>query len=58
MAGGGGAGSSAQQLNSPWGVYVDSSSSVWVVDRGNHRVQQWPLGNDYPKDIYIFQYNN
>jgi hypothetical protein len=25
-------------LNSPWGVFVDSSGNVWVADTSNHRV--------------------
>jgi len=47
MAGGSGAGSTSSQLNSPWGVYVDSSYAVYVVDRSNHRVQKWPMGKYY-----------
>ena len=44
MAGGSGAGSSAEKLNSPWGVYVDSSNTLFVVDRSNHRIQKWTIG--------------
>ena len=44
MAGGNGAGNTADKLNGPWGVYVDSSQGVYVVDRNNHRVQYWPSG--------------
>ncbi len=44
MAGGNGAGSTPDKLNSPWGVYVDVNGTVYVVDRGNHRVQKWNIG--------------
>jgi len=44
VAGGNGAGSSVSQLNSPWGVHVDVNGSIYVVDRGNHRVQKWNIG--------------
>ncbi|CAF4902345.1 unnamed protein product, partial [Rotaria sp. Silwood1] len=40
-------GSSSVHLNSPWGIHVDSNSTLYVVDRGNHRVQQWIRGNTY-----------
>ncbi len=43
-AGGNGAGSTPDKLNSPWGVYVDVNGSIYVVDRGNHRVQLWISG--------------
>ncbi|CAF2697913.1 unnamed protein product [Rotaria sp. Silwood2] len=44
VAGGNGLGSTSDKLNGPWGIYVDSSNTVYVVDRGNHRVQQWVSG--------------
>jgi len=44
VAGGNGAGSAANQLSAPWGIYVDSFSSVYVVDRSNNRVQYWSSG--------------
>ena len=47
VAGGNGAGSTNDKLSSPWGVYVDVNASVYVVDRGNHRVQKWDLGKDH-----------
>jgi hypothetical protein len=47
VAGGNGAGSSADKLSGPWGIYVDSSNSVYIVDRNNHRVQRWNLGKYY-----------
>ncbi|CAF4604634.1 unnamed protein product, partial [Rotaria socialis] len=44
VAGGNGAGNTADKLSSPWGVYVDVNASIYVVDRGNHRVQMWSPG--------------
>ncbi|CAF4815581.1 unnamed protein product, partial [Rotaria sp. Silwood1] len=44
VAGGNGAGSTADKLSSPWGVYVDGNRAIFVVDRGNHRVQKWDAG--------------
>ena len=43
MAGGNGAGSTADKLSSPWGIFVHNNAS-YIVDRGNHRVQQWDFG--------------
>lgn len=47
MAGGAGAGSTAEKLNCPWGVYVDSNQTLYVVDQANHRVQQWIYGKSF-----------
>jgi hypothetical protein len=44
VAGGNGAGSTSDKLSAPWGVYVDINATVYVVDRGNHRVQKWTNG--------------
>ena len=44
MAGGNGAGSTADKINAPWGIYVDSNNAMFIVDRGNHRVQRWASG--------------
>lgn len=51
VAGGNGAGATADKLNAPWGVYVDSNNAVYVVDRNNHRVQKWNLG------MFFFLFN-
>ena len=48
VAGGNGAGSTADKLNSPWGIYVDNGAAVYVVDRNNHRIQKWPPGKTHP----------
>ncbi|CAF4516191.1 unnamed protein product, partial [Rotaria socialis] len=44
VAGGNGAGSTPDKLNAPWGIYVDNTSGIYIVDQGNHRVQYWPSG--------------
>ncbi|CAF1116879.1 unnamed protein product [Rotaria sordida] len=46
VAGGNGVGSSADKLNSPWGIYVNANGSIYIVDRGNHRVQLWIVGGN------------
>lgn len=46
MAGGNGAGNTADRLNSPWGVHVDSTNALYIVDRSNHRIQKWILGKN------------
>ncbi|CAF1441000.1 unnamed protein product, partial [Didymodactylos carnosus] len=44
VAGTGMAGSSLNQLNTPWNIYVDESDNdaLYVADYGNHRVMKWP----------------
>lgn len=44
VAGGNGAGNTPDKLNGPWGIYVDSSNRIYIVDRVNHRVQRWTTG--------------
>ncbi|CAF4993534.1 unnamed protein product, partial [Rotaria sp. Silwood1] len=44
VAGGNGAGSSSERLYNPWGIYVDSNQTMYIVDRTNHRVQLWLNG--------------
>ena len=44
MAGGYGAGSGINQLSGPWGLYVDDDQTVYVADRGNHRIVEWKSG--------------
>ena len=45
VAGGNGNGNTAEKLNSPWGVIVDINGSIYVSDRGNHRIQKWDTGS-------------
>ena len=46
IAGNNGAGSASNQLNNPMGIFIDvnNASILYVVDSGNHRVQQWTIG--------------
>ncbi|CAF1292333.1 unnamed protein product, partial [Rotaria sordida] len=44
VAGGNGRGTKLYQLKYPWGIYADSSRTVYVVDQGNHRVMMWASG--------------
>ena len=41
VAGGNGAGDAPNQLNSAYGVFVDSNNVVFVTDYNNHRVVKW-----------------
>ncbi|CAF4187301.1 unnamed protein product, partial [Adineta steineri] len=43
VAGGNGAGSGANQFNSPRSILVDSSGTLYISDGNNNRVQRWPL---------------
>ena len=40
-AGTGTNGSAANQLSSPWGIFVDIDLSLYVADTGNHRIQRF-----------------
>ncbi|GAB3493261.1 hypothetical protein GCM10027341_08350 [Spirosoma knui] len=42
VAGGNGAGSGANQLNRPLGIYVDGTDNLYVSDADNHRIQKFP----------------
>ena len=44
IAGGNNSGNSLNQLNRPWGIYVDSSETVYVADSYNHRIMKWLSG--------------
>lgn len=44
VAGGAGSGATSDKLWGPWGIYVDSNDQLYVVDRNNHRVQRWVVG--------------
>lgn len=41
----GGSGSGANQLKNPYGLGLDSSNSLYVVDRLNNRVQKYESGS-------------
>ncbi|CAF4947046.1 unnamed protein product, partial [Rotaria socialis] len=51
IAGGNGAGSTPDKLNAPWGIYVDNTSGIYIVDRGNHRVQYWSYGASFGSTV-------
>ncbi|CAF4729948.1 unnamed protein product [Rotaria sp. Silwood1] len=67
VAGGNGLGSTSDKLNGPWGIYLDSSNTLYVVDRGNHRVQKWTsgaavgitvAGSTSDPGPWVYQFNN
>ncbi|CAF3928913.1 unnamed protein product, partial [Didymodactylos carnosus] len=43
-AGDQGEGNGLTQLSYPEGVVVDQLGTVYVTDRGNHRIMRWPRG--------------
>ena len=45
VAGGNGAGSGTNQLNEPFGVFVDATGDVFVADSKNSRIQKFKLGS-------------
>ncbi|CAF2940314.1 unnamed protein product [Rotaria sp. Silwood2] len=40
-------GSSASQLSSPYGVYVNAVGTLYVADSGNSRIQRWNKGASF-----------
>lgn len=45
IAGGNGAGSAANQLNTPGTLFLDAMRNIYVADRGNNRIQKFPSGS-------------
>ncbi len=45
VAGGNGADTAADQLYSPYGIYVDHAGDVYVADVDNERIQKFPAGS-------------
>jgi hypothetical protein len=43
-AGTGSPGSAFNELNRPWGIFVDVNSDLYVADSGNHRIQLFQSG--------------
>jgi sugar lactone lactonase YvrE len=44
VAGGNGQGNALNQLNVPYGIFVDAAKNVFVADHNNHRVVRWAPG--------------
>ncbi|CAF5047063.1 unnamed protein product, partial [Rotaria socialis] len=45
IAGGHGEGGATNQLNEPFGLFVDDDQTVVIADWGNHRIMQWKNGD-------------
>ncbi|CAF4241399.1 unnamed protein product [Rotaria magnacalcarata] len=45
VAGGNGHGGATDQLNQPYGLFVDDDQTVVIADWGNHRIMQWKKGD-------------
>ncbi|CAF4967648.1 unnamed protein product, partial [Rotaria magnacalcarata] len=45
VAGGNGAGGATNQLNLPYGLFVDDNQTVVIADVWNHRIMQWKNGD-------------
>ncbi|CAF1004503.1 unnamed protein product, partial [Rotaria sordida] len=45
VAGGHGGGSGTNQLNNPYGLFVDDDQMMIIADCLNHRIIQWKMGN-------------
>ncbi|CAF0763011.1 unnamed protein product [Rotaria sp. Silwood1] len=45
VAGGHGHGDNSNQLNYPWGLFIDDDQTVVIADWGNHRIIQWKIGD-------------
>ena len=45
VAGTGGSGPSSDQLDNPWGIFVDIKFDMYVADAGNHRIQRFRPGS-------------
>ncbi|CAF1049576.1 unnamed protein product [Adineta steineri] len=41
VAGGNGNGVSDNQLNNPYGIFIDSKLTIWIADTGNNRIVRW-----------------
>ncbi|CAF1674425.1 unnamed protein product, partial [Rotaria magnacalcarata] len=45
IAGGHGQGGATNQLNHPWGLFIDDDQTVVIADFWNHRIMQWKNGD-------------
>jgi sugar lactone lactonase YvrE len=44
VAGGNGKGDGVNQLNGPYGLYVDGDQTIYIADCSNHRIVEWKNG--------------
>ena len=44
VAGGRGPGNKTDQLNSPYGLFVDRNRTIFIADQDNHRIIKWEYG--------------
>ncbi|CAF1686327.1 unnamed protein product [Rotaria sp. Silwood1] len=45
VAGGNGKGAATNQLNEPYGLFVDDDQTIIIADYRNHRIVQWKMGD-------------
>ncbi|CAF1116806.1 unnamed protein product [Rotaria sp. Silwood1] len=45
VAGGHGAGNAINQLDGPFGIFVDNDQTIVIADAWNHRIIQWKIGD-------------
>ncbi|CAF4226822.1 unnamed protein product, partial [Rotaria sordida] len=45
VAGDDGQGNATNQLNQPFGIFVDDDQTIVIADYGNHRIIQWKMGD-------------
>ncbi len=73
VAGGNGVGSGSDQLNKPYGIFLDADKNLYIADYGNDRIMKWAAGatsgeiiadsisNIYgtnPNDIFLDSHQN
>ena len=51
VAGNGSCGNAQNQLNTPWGIFVDRDFNLFVADSGNHRIQLFLQGQNDAKTV-------
>ncbi|CAF4429624.1 unnamed protein product, partial [Rotaria magnacalcarata] len=53
VAGGQGYGNALTQLSDPNGIFVDTLGTLYVADRGNHRVMRWTQGDKKQGSVVV-----
>ncbi|CAF0773151.1 unnamed protein product [Adineta steineri] len=46
VAGGNGQGQALNQLDYPWGMFIDNDRSIYIADSENHRIVKWELNSN------------